>query len=288
VHRADLVRVLLDAVRGHPNVELLMGRAATTVGSGAQAATLTLVSASGRSESRSFDAIVGADGIWSSVREAVGAAGPASYRGFVAWRASVDRSRVPRALAGNETGLWLGRGHHVVHYPIAGGRLVNLVAIERRAEPVDGWAAPGDPAVLRGHFEEAARELRALIALPDRWLLWSLFDRPATKLCKGRIVLVGDAGHPVLPFLAQGAALAIEDAALLAAALSTSGVPDALRRFEAERLPRVTRVQREARRNGEVFHARGLMAAGRNLLIRRLGPEGMARRYAWLYGAPTG
>ncbi len=287
VHRADLVAVLLDAVRSHPNVRLLMGRAAATIGSGAEAATLSLVSASGQSESRSFDAIVGADGIWSTVREAVGAAGPAAYRGFVAWRASVDRSRVPRALSGNETGLWLGRGHHLVHYPIAGGRLVNLVAIERRDEPVDGWAAPGDATVLRARFEDAAPDLRALVALPDRWLLWSLFDRPATKLAKGRIVLVGDAGHPILPFLAQGAALAIEDAARLAAALSQPGVAQALQRFEAERLPRVIRVQREARRNGEVFHARGLMAAGRNLLIRRLGPDGMARRYAWLYGPPA-
>ena len=158
VHRADLVSVLLDAVRSHPNVRLLMGRAAATIGSGAEAATLSLVSAGGQSESRSFDAIVGADGIWSTVREAVGAAGPAAYRGFVAWRASVDRSRVPRALSGNETGLWLGRGHHLVHYPIAGGRLVNLVAIERRDEPVDGWAAPGDATVLRARFEDAAPE----------------------------------------------------------------------------------------------------------------------------------
>lgn len=284
VHRADLQHVLLDAVRSMPEIRLLTGRSAETVGSGADAATLTLTGAGGGTEILSFDAIVGADGLWSKLRRAVGHHGDPAYQGYVAWRATIERQRAPAPLAANETGLWLGPGHHLVHYPVAGGRLLNIVAIERRAEPVEGWAAPGDPEVLRSRFERAAPALRALVGAPDRWLLWSLFDLPSSALARGRIVLIGDAGHPVLPFLAQGAALAIEDAARLAEALSAAPVAEALRAFERERLPRVRRVQREARRNGRIYHAGGIVAAGRNLVMGGLGPERMARRYAWLHG----
>jgi salicylate hydroxylase len=284
VHRADLQRVLADAVRSMPTIQLLAGRSAETVGSGVDAATLRLAAPDGGSESLAFDAVVGADGLWSTLRRAVGAEGAPAYQGYVAWRATIDRRRVPAPLSGNETGLWLGPRRHVVHYPVSGGRVVNVVAIEQRAEPVGGWAAPGDPEALRARFRAAAPALRDLVGAPDRWLLWSLYDLPASRLTRGRIALLGDAGHPVLPFLAQGAALAIEDAARLAEALSRDGVPEAFASYARERLPRIRRVQREARRNGQVYHAGGFVAAGRDLVMRALGPEGMTRRYDWLYG----
>ncbi|HEX2136965.1 MAG TPA: FAD-dependent monooxygenase [Microvirga sp.] len=284
VHRADLQTVLLDAVRSEPRVRLVMGRKVDTIAQTPRAVSLTLTTASGQTEP-AFDAVVGADGVWSEMRRAVGDHRPAAYRGYVAWRAAIPRERAPPELAANETGLWLGRSGHVVHYPVAGGRLLNIVAIERRADPVEGWSTPGDRATLLARFAQAAPRLRDLLAAPDGWLLWPLYDHPARRLAKGRIALVGDAGHPVLPFLAQGAALAIEDAAALARSLSGHAAPEeALRAYERERLPRVRRVQRAARRNGRIYHAGALIAAARNAVMRRLGPQGMATRYAWLYG----
>ncbi|WP_114946952.1 FAD-dependent oxidoreductase [Microvirga calopogonii] len=286
VHRADLQTILLDAVRSEPAIRLVMGRTVDEVTDGPGRAGLTWTSAGGARESIEADLIIGADGIWSKVRQALGDGTPPAFRGTIAWRATFERALAPAELAGDETGLWLGTRGHVVHYPIAGGRLVNVVAIQRSPAPVEGWAAPGDRDELLGHYASAAPALRNLLSQPREWLRWSLFDHPAERLAKGRIALLGDAAHPVLPFLAQGAALAIEEAATLAALLGRDG-PDiarALSSYETQRLPRARRVQNEARRNGRIYHAGGLIGFGRNQVMRHLGPEGMTRRYDWLYG----
>ena len=284
VHRADLQRILLDAVRSEPSIRLLMGRTVERVSQTERAVTLALKTESGQTEP-AFDAAVGADGVWSAMRSAIGDSRAATYRGYVAWRATIPQDRAPADLASNETGLWLGSSGHVVHYPVAGGRLLNVVAIERRAKPVVGWSTPGDGATLLAHFHEAAPLLRDLLAIPREWLLWPLYDHPARRLASGRIALLGDAAHPVLPFLAQGAALAIEDAAVLGRSLAAESQDPAkaLRTYERERLRRVRRVQREARRSGRIYHAGPLVAVARNLVMRRLGPEGLTTRYSWLY-----
>lgn len=290
VHRADLQTLLLDAVRSRPEIKLLMGREAVAVESGPDQATVTVDKAGGTQERLPAGIVVGADGVRSKVRPALGDRRQPIYRGAVAWRATVPHEAVPRAFAGNETGLWLGPGRHVVHYPIAGGRLLNMVAVHRRAEPVEGWSAPGAKADLLDRFHGAAAPLRDLLALPDAWLLWSLFDLPARRMARGRIALLGDAAHPVLPFLAQGGALAIEDAACLASALAGRERPveDALAAYARSRIERARRVQAHARRNDFAYHASGLAAFGRDLMMRRLGPEGMTERYAWIYGwTPT-
>ena len=160
------------------------------------------------------------------------------------------------------------------------------MAIVPEREGDEDWGRIGDPAALRDHFPDAAAPLVSLIGLPDAWLVWSLVDRPAARpIARGRIALLGDAAHPVLPFLAQGAALAIEDAAVLAAELAGhDGVPAALDRYAQARLPRVRAVQRAARRNGRFYHAGRLIGFARDTAMRRLGPEGMSARYAWIYG----
>jgi salicylate hydroxylase len=139
--------------------------------------------------------------------------------------------------------------------------------------------------VLQQQFSASAPVLRELLASPERWDVWSLFDLPAKRLALGRLVLLGDAGHPVLPFLAQGGALAIEDAATLAAALQ--GFPNdpirAARHYAAVRTRRVRQVQRAARRTGRLFHSKPPFSAARDLMIRRLGPEGMRERQNWIY-----
>jgi salicylate hydroxylase len=284
VHRADLQRILLDAVRSSPGVRLVMGRKVEQVADGASAANLTLVTLGGISETLAFDAVVGADGVWSKVRHAVGEPKPPIFRGYVAWRAIIPRDGAPPALRGNETGLWLGSDGHVVHYPIAGGRFINIVAIERRQMPVEGWAAPGDGALLLARFERASPMLRQLLKQPAEWHLWSLYDRRAQSFAGRRIALIGDAAHPVLPFLAQGAALAIEDVDALALLLRSRPVSAAFRAYAAQRIARVQRVQDDAQRNGRIYHAGALTSFARNRVMRRLGPEGMTQRYAWLYG----
>lgn len=286
VHRADLQTILLDAVRSESSVRLIVGRTVEDVTDATDRVNLTFVSASGAREAMAFDAVIGADGVWSRTRQALGDSRPPIYRGHVAWRATFDRSQTPAPLAGDETGLWLGPRGHVVHYPIAGGRLLNVVAIEKSRQPVEGWAAPGDGQALLARYASAAPVLRELLSRPGQWLRWSLFDHPVRHLAKGRIALLGDAAHPVLPFLAQGAALAIEEAATLGALLGpdTEAVPQALASYEGQRLDRSRRVQTAARRNGQVYHAGGPIAFARNLVMKRIGPEGLTERYAWLYG----
>ena len=285
-HRADLQTILLDAVRSESSIRLVMGRAVEEVRSGPDHATLAWVSASGARETLTADAVVGADGVWSKVRQAVGDTALPAFHGYIAWRATMDRSAAPAELAGNETGLWLGSRGHVVHYPIAGGRLINVVAIEATAEPVEGWAAPGKAADLLARYASAAPALRRLLSQPPEWLRWSLFRHPIRRLAAGRVALLGDAAHPVLPFLAQGAALAIEDAATLAALTGQhpQDVPSALLAYERQRLKRARRVQSEARRNGRIYRAGPFVALARDRVMRHLGPEGMTRRYDWLYG----
>jgi salicylate hydroxylase len=286
VHRADLQTLLLDAVRSGPNVRLLLGRTLVGIDDAPGRVGVTIERSGGAREIVGATVVVGADGLWSRTRRAIGDARAPVQRGYAAWRATVPRNAVPAALQGPDTSLWVGRDRHVVHYPLARGGLVNVVAVCGRAQPTEGWTTPGDASELADAFEDAAPALRELFAGARDWSVWSLADLPARRIAQGRVALVGDAGHPVLPFLAQGGALAIEDAAVLAAALDASPEEPAaaLVRYSRERLARVRRVQAEARRNGLIYHMPNPIAFARDLAMRRLGPERMTERYAWLYG----
>lgn len=290
VHRADLQTVLLDAVRGRPGIRLLVGRDVADVQEDADGVTLTLRSVdAGRTETLRADMLIAADGVRSQLRARFDARPLAVHR-QAAWRAMVPRDSAPPELRGDETGLWLGAGRHVVHYPIAGGQWLNLVAIVPERVGDEDWGRLGEPAALRAQFATAAAPLRALLDVPDTWVVWSLVDRrPAAPMAKGRIALLGDAAHPILPFLAQGAALAIEDAAELVRILAEA--PDAvgaLATYAEARRRRVARVQRAARANGRTYHAGALVGLARNVVMARLGPAGMGRRYDWLYGWTPG
>lgn len=284
IHRADLQTLLLDAVRARPRIRLLMGRSATQAREGSERVLLTADTGTGTQELE-FDLLIGADGLRSALRKHFDDA-PLRPGRAAAWRALVPREAVPVSLQSEATGLWLGRGRHVVHYPVRGGSLLNVVAVVPEAVGEKGWGRLGEPAVLRAHFRRCAEPLREVLALPDSWLVWSLADRPAPRpMARGRIALLGDAGHPVLPFLAQGAALAIEDAAVLTRSLADAPtVPDALDAYAQARETRVQQVQRAARANGRSYHASGMVGLVRNAVMRRLGPTGMRDRYAWVYG----
>lgn len=283
IHRADLQTVLLDAVRSRPTIRLLVGRGVTGLTERDDGVALTCES-DARVDTIEADLLVGADGLHSRVRAHLDSA-PLRAGRMAAWRAVLPLDGLPDGFGGEETGLWLGAGRHVVHYPIRGGRFLNVVAIVPERQGDADWGRIGDPAVLRAHVRGCAAPLRALLAQPDSWLVWSLAERAvAQPIARGRVALLGDAAHPVLPFLAQGAALAIEDAAVLASCLAGRPVPEALAAYASARAGRVARVQRAARRNGRTYHAGPLTAFARDLVMRRLGPDGMRERYAWLYG----
>ena len=282
IHRADLQTLLLDAVRARPNIRLLVGRDVTGLAETADGIRITCAG-EGRGETLEADLAIGADGLRSRLRGHLDAA-PLRQGRMAAWRAIVPREGLPEAVSTDRTGLWLGPGRHVVHYPIRGGRDLNVVAIVPERQGDEDWGRLGEPAVLCAQFRDAAAPLRDLLARPDSWLVWSLAERPVARpVARGRVALLGDAAHPVLPFLAQGAALAVEDAAVLARCLAETAVPQALERYAALRAPRARRVQRAARANGRSYHAGALTGLARDLVMRRLGPDGMRERYRWLY-----
>jgi salicylate hydroxylase len=288
--RADLHMLLLDAVRGHSTIRLLVGREAMQVMVHEHHVELAVMNGRGMLESIEGNAIVGADGLHSSLRHAVGDKREPVFQNAMAWRAVVPVAEAPELLQQAETGLWLGREGHVVHYPVAGGKLLNIVAIQSAVAPFKTWSAEQNLDLLQKHYQQTTPLLQSLLKIPSEWMGWSLFDLPVACLNKGRLVLLGDAGHPILPYLAQGAALAIEDAYCLASfcAKDPSNLPGAFQAYAKQRTSRIRKVQNAARRNGALYRATGLKALGRNMIMRQLGPEGMARYYAWLYGWRSG
>jgi salicylate hydroxylase len=281
IARHDLHMILLDAVRAHPHIRLFVGRTASHIQHHEDHIALEAESASGIREPLTADCLIGADGIWSTMRGTIGDQRQPIYQGYGAWRASCKAEHWPSELPLDQTGLWLGRKMHMVHYAVDSGRHVNIVLVERLTN------AQRDT-VLRPNFsalsKKAAPLLQHILESQQNWCLWPLYDLPIKKMADQRIALLGDAAHPILPFLAQGGALAIEDAACLADHINRyQSVPEALKAYEQERLPRITRVQNAARRNGRLYHARALNAWGRNMVLKRTKPETLMELYAWLY-----
>ncbi len=209
----------------------------------------------------------------------------------MAWRSLVDPARLPGGAVSPTTRVTMGPGRHLVSYPLRGGRLVNLVAIEeRRAWTAEGWMAADDPENLRRAFAGWGGEAGALVAAVEDCFLWGLFDHaPLARWTSGRLALLGDACHPMLPFLAQGATMALEDAWVLAAALDRAADPEqGLAAYAAARLPRATRVQRAAARSGRLYHLRPGLREAAHLgvgVVSALAPGLLAGRFDWLFGA---
>ena len=286
--RSDLHTVLLDAARSMPNIRLVVGRGLAEARQDEDGITVTLEGRAGtQGEDLRGCGLVGADGLWSRVRELTGDRAPPPFTGFEAWRALA-----PGPARTEPTGvtLHLGAGHHAVHYAVAGGRETNLVVVRRAAEAREGWSRDGEASEMLAETRDASAPLRNLVASASGWLAWSLFDRPPAAMAKGRIALLGDAAHPVLPFLAQGASLAIEDAAVLARVLAerlasdgAAGVPAAMTAYAAARTDRVRHVQQASRANGRTYHLGWPLSVGRDLVLGRIGGEGLQKRYDWVY-----
>ncbi|QUJ77522.1 FAD-dependent monooxygenase [Sulfitobacter albidus] len=271
-HRADLIEVLARAVR-EAGVTLRLGVEVTDVVPGDLPSVLCADETSLRAE-----LVVGADGIHSRTRRVLNGEDAAEFTGQVAWRATVRGVDHPAAAV-----VSMGPGRHLVSYPIRGGDLVNLVAVEERdAWAAEGWALPDDPANLRAGFAAFGGPARALIDAVEAPTLWGLHRHPVAPVWqRGGVALLGDAAHPTLPFLAQGANQALEDAWVLAACAGD------LPRFEALRAARVPRVIRAAERNAWRYHLHpGPLRTVAHTALRlgsRVAPGRMLRGFDWLY-----
>jgi len=257
IHRADLHEALAAAVRGNDRDAIRTGLRCTGLRQDADSATVAFEDGA----SAAADVVVGADGSRSVLRRLLfGDSGP-SYTGYIAWRGLVPMERVPQSVLDPPSGIYIGPGHLVNRYPVRRWRQLNFVAFaERAAWAAEGWSIRSTVDELMAEFEDWHPDVRAFLAAvpPELLYKWGLFDRePLTTWHSGRTTLLGDAAHPVLPFLGHGAVLAIEDAVLLARAFTEAGeVDEALQRYEAARIPRAAFVVRESRQAVKVFHSR--------------------------------
>ena len=287
VHRADLQALLVDAVRS-AGVDLRLGSRVSTVLPGPDAVRLRVR----ETQEVEGELLVGADGLWSEVRSQVCADGPPQATGHLAYRTLAVQKDLPPALRSQDVTIWLGPRMHLVAYPVKAGQQLNVVAIVQGTATgaAEDWDQAGALAELLNVTGPLCQPLQDLVRAMPGWRLWALQDRPPVRgekeMASGRVALLGDAAHPMRPYLAQGAGMAIEDAAELGRALSTSmdsavDVATALRAYALNRWQRCAQVQSRARRNGRIFHATGLMRWGRDLSMRVLGDRLMDQ--PWLY-----
>ncbi len=285
VHRADLLAILVAAAKADVGITI---RSDAAIGEVTETADAVAFTAGGTAQTA--DLLVGADGVRSSLRAALGG-GPAEPTGRTAWRATIPAADAPTDLARDRVTVYLGDRSHIVVYPIRAAREINIVAIIEEDWRGEGWNEPGDTALIRSRFRGSADEVEGLIGAPAAWTRWCLSGvDPSGPWQRGRVALIGDACHAMLPFLAQGAAMAIEDAAVLTRMLLRPGLPTevALARYVSERRPRVTRVVQAARQSGSIYHMSPLAAPFRDATMRALGGERLLARYDWLYGWKQG
>jgi salicylate hydroxylase len=291
LHRADLQRGLQDRVANTPNIELRLGYQFEDFGVHAKGLTVVQRRGNMRQEELAL-ALIGADGIWSTVRHHLFPQTQPHFSGLIAWRGTLDATQLPREYTARRVQLWMGPDAHLVAYPISGARQINVVAVVPGTWNRPGWSEPGEPNEVKGAFASAGWHAapRMLIGAVDAWRKWALFTLPeGGHWSKDAVTLVGDAAHAMLPFAAQGAGMAIEDAAVLASCLgaiqneSGAVVAAALKRYERLRRRRVGRIQRTSRQRGRIYHLASPFALARDLVIKTMGPRRMLARQNWIY-----
>lgn len=288
VHRADLHQLLLNAARAQERISLHLDQGVTAYTAEADGVQVQLADGA----VLRAQALVGADGLWSRVRAQLLGDAPPRFSGHLAYRALLPQADLPAALRSQNVTVWMGPRLHVVQYPVRRGELMNLVAIVHGAAPADmaSWDHAANAAQLQQALGAVCADLQALLDAVPAWRLWPLCDRPAMRSAaehaQGRVALLGDAAHPMRPYMAQGAGMAIEDADALGQCLALPGrdVPAQLAHYAQLRWQRNARVQQRAIRNGHIFHAQGLLRWGRDLSTRLLG-EGVLD-VPWLYNGP--
>ena len=289
VHRADLHTLLLEAVQQHTSAQLHLARPLQSFQQTPQA--VTVHTADGLVSEG--DVLIGADGLWSTIGQQLLGNGPPRRTGHLAYRALASQSSLPEHLRSQNITVWLGPRMHVVQYPVRGGAGLNVVAIVHGSltADIDSWDHSANAADLATALAGSHADLQDLVGAIAQWRLWPLCDRPplqgAYQQALGRVALLGDAAHPMRPYLAQGAGMAIEDAAELGRLLPLAAdrafdVPVLLQRYALNRWQRNARVQARALRNGQIFHAQGLLRWGRDASMKLLGEKLLDM--PWLYG----
>ena len=284
-HRADIHGTFLKACQSSNRITLETSRRVDGYEEHADGVAVTLENGE-RVEGR---ALIGCDGMWSGIRERIVGDGKPRVSGHIAYRAVLKREQVPKDLWRPDVVLWAGPRCHFVHYPLRRGELYNLVAVFHSDQYHEGWNAEGSKELLWKHFQGLRPEVLRLLDLIDTWRMWVLCDRePVKDWSKGRVTLLGDAAHPMLQYLAQGACMATEDAVTLAekVAASPDDLPAAFKAYEQERYLRTARVQIMARVYGDFYHARGVTAELRDLALAGRTPQQSYDGIAWLYGGP--
>lgn len=293
IHRADLHRLLMEAacacsdVFVNPDQEVM--EILSVQPSAVSIRTRGIHCVEG-------DALLLAGGIWGVMRGMIiGDYSRPKYSGYLAYRALLDARDVPPMWREPEVNLWLGERSHVVHYPVRRGEYVSVVAIVQGDDPHESmptWDHSVNAQLLETTLAHTCTPLQDLIrsvaGSGGQWRMWPLCSRPPLtgpeSMANGNVALIGDLAHPMLPYLSQGAAMALEDAAELqnVLAMDSIDVPTRLRRYALNRWQRNARVQAQSARNGEIYHASGLLRWGRNMGLRVLGRKLMDM--SWLYG----
>lgn len=298
IHRGDLHGLLVQTVKQYANVALHLNNAVVGVAQTDVSVTAHLAD----TQQVQGDVLVAADGAWSALRQQVLHDGKPQPTGHLAYRAMVRQSDLPKKLQCQQVTAWFGPRLHVVQYPVRGGDWLNVVAIVHGQVLGDmsNWDQSANAADLQRVMQGTCAPLNDLIHAIGSWRLWPLSIRPpmcgAHEHALGRVALLGDAAHPMVPYLAQGAAMAMEDAATLAQVLAAGGlfsegaraatacaqIPALLKEFADQRWQRNARVQKRAIKNGEIYHLTGPMRLGRDLAMRVLGTRLLDQ--PWLYG----
>lgn len=285
IHRGDLHGVMLAACRENPHVDLQVN--ADVVGYSQDGSSVTAELASGERITGAM--LVGADGLWSRVRAQLVGDGPPRVSGHTTYRSVIPTELMPESLRWNAATLWAGPRCHVVHYPLSGWKLFNLVVTYHNdaPEPVAGRPVERDE-VLFG-FRHVDERVQELIRRGEDWKLWVLCDRdPVETWVDGRVCLLGDAAHPMLQYFAQGACMALEDAVTLAIEIAARrDAPEAaLQAYQRKRVLRTARVQLQSREIGEhIYHPAGVHAQLRNSILRSKSAEDLYDNLDWIYGA---
>jgi 2-polyprenyl-6-methoxyphenol hydroxylase-like FAD-dependent oxidoreductase len=286
VHRADLQQVLLQLVRETSGITVQLASEVQSLESSPYDHLQCKYETNGTPEKLECSALIGADGVWSKTRKLIPGHENARFSGQVAYRATIPIDEVPERWHG-DSGLWLHKNAHLVHYQIRGGNELNIVALVEEPWEDETWSAKADKETLKHVLKDWPTEILNLISIPDQWLKWALCSvDSAGPWTHGHVALMGDAAHAMLPYMAQGAAMAIEDAAILAKHLpgNAENIPASLRSFERQRKSRVAHIQAIARKNAQVFHFSGIPAIVRNTVLRYSKPEALTARFDDIYG----
>jgi len=283
VYRPDLLAVLVDAVRREKPDAIHLGM--RCIGFDEDAGSVELVFETGKSTGA--DALVGADGVHSPIRQSLFGPDRPSFTGIVAWRGIVPMERLPARMARLIATNWIGPGGHIVHYPLRGGRLMNFVGVLERSDwQVESWSTKGTRDEVLADFRGWHEDVQTLIRNIDTPYKWALMVRePMPRWTRGRVTLLGDACHSMLPMLAQGAVMAIEDGYILARCLAEQDVETALVRYERARRDRTRRAVEGSAANATRFHNPQLADSveAKQYVDREWAEARIAERYEWLF-----